>query len=510
MSAETTGQNAPGGEDLRARYLPVSRKELRRRREAELSSATPDSGADSPEELESLASAESAPSMDTPGSAGSAATPDSTAWPAAATSEAADGTDAPGHAVPAEDHAEDELSRLVEDAGAVEAADLADAPSADDAEIESARESEVDPDATTLIDAAQIAAYLEDTAPGQVALPKPSVSEEPARPEEEFADATEADFPAAGEAVEAPEADLPELDSPEESEPAVADRADEYHEDAESSVWDDDGGHGLAEDASGEEAPGHDAQSQDAESEVTQQEGAEGTGVEDPTPGTDAAPGGEVPDVELDAEDIALLTAGEPEEDFDEEAFEDFSPTDPAEQDEYVDPHSGPIPASRRARRLLKDTESIPAMDPELLAELNHTTQEIAAMDDPDRVDPELLKRQQALAAKAMQANQERVRKQQVEQERAARRLRRERPESQVITTKTVRRSLDIDPEDVEYYTGQIEPVHAQGAHGLDLKKLLEATSRQTDRQSMLQWLVVILAVLLVVAVGVVIFALSR
>ncbi|WP_199765262.1 hypothetical protein, partial [Nesterenkonia massiliensis] len=38
MSADTTEQQAAGGDDLRARYLPVSRKELRRRREAELAS----------------------------------------------------------------------------------------------------------------------------------------------------------------------------------------------------------------------------------------------------------------------------------------------------------------------------------------------------------------------------------------------------------------------------------------------------------------------------------------
>ncbi len=36
MSADSTEQDGSGGEDLRARYLPVSRKELRRRREAEL------------------------------------------------------------------------------------------------------------------------------------------------------------------------------------------------------------------------------------------------------------------------------------------------------------------------------------------------------------------------------------------------------------------------------------------------------------------------------------------
>lgn len=462
MSAETTGHDAANGEDLRARYLPVSRKELRRRREAELAVTEPES----PE-----SEAEDVP-------------------PPHSESE-----DLEYPELEPEDEAEDELSRAVEDAGAVEAADLPAPPETEEigdlpepAEEEALQDSgqlidevpddtlDEDPDATeifapipaedtladqplpdrpapeeptadedleatTLIDTSAIEAHLEDDSPEpaaqardevpDVALPRPVQPDEPARPEEELARPEEEQLP---------ESEAPTV--PDSAEPSADDQLPE-----------------------------------------------------------------EEPDVVLSEEDIALLTA---EDDEDEDFFDDAGETDPAEQDEYVDDRSGPVPASRRARRLLKDTAAVPPLDPELLAELDHTTQEIVASDDPERVDPELLKKQQALAAKAMQANQERLRRQQIEQERQARRRRHERPESQVITGKTVRNSLDIDPEDVEYYTGQIEPVHAQGAHGLDLNKLIDATSRQTDRQSMLLWLVIVLAVLLVIAVGVVIYSLAR
>lgn len=50
MSADTTEQNAANGEELRERYLPVSRKELRRRREAELAAQREAGEAPAPEE----------------------------------------------------------------------------------------------------------------------------------------------------------------------------------------------------------------------------------------------------------------------------------------------------------------------------------------------------------------------------------------------------------------------------------------------------------------------------
>ncbi|GFZ94051.1 hypothetical protein [Nesterenkonia alkaliphila] len=164
------------------------------------------------------------------------------------------------------------------------------------------------------------------------------------------------------------------------------------------------------------------------------------------------------------------------------------------------------LPGSRRARRLLRETQSIPPLSPELLAELDATNAEVAKNDDPNRVDPDLLKKQQALAAKAMQANQERMRREHAEKEKERRRKLRERPESQVLTERMVRDSLDQDPEEMQYATGQIEPVHAQGAHGLDLNKMIDATARQADRQNVLVWLVVILALLLVAAIAAVVY----
>ncbi|WP_258933040.1 hypothetical protein [Nesterenkonia pannonica] len=92
-----------------------------------------------------------------------------------------------------------------------------------------------------------------------------------------------------------------------------------------------------------------------------------------------------------------------------------------------------PIPASRRARRLLRETSSIPRLDEDMLAELDELTSEIKLHDDPENVDPELLRRQQAFAAKAMQANQARLRQEQAEREaREAeeRRWRRHHPRS--------------------------------------------------------------------------------
>ena len=138
--------------------------------------------------------------------------------------------------------------------------------------------------------------------------------------------------------------------------------------------------------------------------------------------------------------------------------------------------------------------------------ELNETTGQIAKHDDPERVDPELLKKQQALAAKAMQANQARMRQQQAETDREAQRRSQQRPDSEVITGKTVRDARDGDHQEDVFLTGRIDPVHAQGAHGLELDEIIDESSKQAGRQNMLMWLLIVLAVLLLVAVGVVIF----
>lgn len=318
MSADITEQHTANGDDLRARYLPVSRKELRRRREAEKLSEEQD----------------------------------------AAESESAEQPDDTSDSDPDPD---DELARTVQDTAVAEGDDLADEPEADRGEA---------PDQDG----------AENGAP-TVALPAPPTPvEEPARPEEEIADA-------------------------------------------------------------------------EAESEETP-----------------------VPQQAL-------------------EAAEDVQPELPE-----ADADSGTV-GSRRARRLLRETESIPRLSPELLAELDATNAEIAVIEDPNRVDPELLKKQQALAAKAMQANQERMRKEQAVAEKERRRRSRERPESQVLTEKMLRDSLEEDPDDMQYFTGQIEPMHAQGAHGLDLNKMVDMTARQASRRNVLLWVVIVLAVLLVAAI---------
>lgn len=380
MSADTTEQYAAGGDDLRARYLPVSRKELRRRRELELAAQQPeeDQGAEEQESPEDQS---------------------------------------------AEDHpAEQELAQAVEHTTAAEGDDAAADP---EVPTEESGEEEIaypDEDATQVIGA------ITDEEPAEVpaiSLPKPpEPDEEPARPEEEVADGEE-----------------PDVDDLE----AVDPQAEEF-----SGV----GTESLAETEA-----------------VLEEEAA----------------------AEVESEGVDSSETELPE-------------TDPAQDSDEAEPEDEEEPSSRRERRLLRETQSIPPMSPELLAEIDATQAEIAKIDDPNKVDPELLKKQQALAAKAMQANQERFRKQKAEEEKEARRRRRERPESQVLTEKMVRDSLEIDPEEMDYFTGQIEPVHAQGAHGLDLNKMIDATSRQAERQNVLVWLVVILAILLVAAVVAVIF----
>ncbi|WP_120004890.1 hypothetical protein [Nesterenkonia muleiensis] len=212
---------------------------------------------------------------------------------------------------------------------------------------------------------------------------------------------------------------------------------------------------------------------------------------------------GEEPAVVLPAPPEPAEEPVRPEEEIaDAEAEEDPESDSEVEPDQAAEPEDTGRLSSRRARRLLRDTQSIPRLSPELMAELDATNAEIAVIEDPNRVDPELLKKQQALAAKAMQANQERMRKEQAAAEKERRRRSRERPESQVLTDKMLRDSLGQDPEEMQYFTGQIEPVHAQGAHGLDLNKMVDATSRQANRQNALMWVTIVLGVLLLAAIA--------
>lgn len=169
------------------------------------------------------------------------------------------------------------------------------------------------------------------------------------------------------------------------------------------------------------------------------------------------------------------------------------------ERPELLNPQSA---ASRRARRFLRETSGLPAMSPELIAEIESTTSEIRLHDDPDNVDPELLKKQQAIAEKALQANQERMWRKQREEAEAQQRKREQTPESEIITEKTVRETTFQDEFLYHEVTGKIEPVKAQGAHGLELDRMVSATSKHAERQHMLGWLVIVLTVLLVIAVG--------
>lgn len=424
MSAETPEQMTAGGDDLRARYLPVSRKELRRRRETELAlqreaqeaaDAVADELADAPEDQE----------VEQPGEA----VPEDAAAPVEAEDDAA-----------VEAAAEDELTRLVDD---VESSETP-AQGEDDQETL---------DAEDELEGAQV--EFEDEEPGESGFPDDDSDEdaEVATDAEDTAEAGSEDEPAGAEEVdlvdEVPEAPLPEpvdQDGPERPEEEIADAV-----------------------------------------------------VVDETPEVDVETE-TVVDVDVETEHAALDTEAEAELVADTGELE-LPAEDSAEEE-------APVPASRRARRLLRETESIPKLDEQTLAELDQLTAEIAKQDDPDKIDPELLKKQQAVAAKAMQANQRRLLREQEEAQREARRRRRrERPESELIAGKMVRDVLEADDENyVEFTTGSIEPVHAQGAHGLDLDKMVDATSRQADRQNMLLWLVIVLSVLLVIAVAAVVY----
>lgn len=388
MSADTTEQNAANGEELRERYLPVSRKELRRRREAELAAQREAGEAPAPEE--ELAQDE----------------PHVPGRPSESSSESGSTAEV-GH----NDEAQDELARAVSATIASESDELPEEPGADDdpEDTPESRSDEAQESSHEGQSQAEVLDFEEDVSAPAV-LPEPE--EEPARPEEEIADA-EADLVVDDEDVTQVMTRVPDL-------------------------------------------------------------------VE------------EEPEPEPSSEEVTDAPAGD----------QDQAESDSATAE--VDPDT--LPESRRVRRMLRETQSIPPLSPELLAELDSTNAEIARVDDPTSVDPELLKRQQALAAKAMQANQERMRKEHAKAEKDRRRRSRERPESQILTQKMVRDSLEQDPEDMQYATGQIEPVQARGAHGLDLNKMIDATSRQVDRQKVLMWTVIVMAVLLLAAIAAVVY----
>lgn len=374
MSADTTEQDPAGGEEMRARYLPVSRKELRRRREEELA--------------QQRAAQEDAES-----------TTDELAEGAEAAAEGSAGSDT-----------DTELARAIQDTEAVEAVELPAPPRRSPVPDEDAEGTEGSPEAAAEDEHGEFDSQPTDESeteaetaestlsdePPQAELPEPVEAEEPARPEEELADAVDLDEP----------------------------------------------------------------------------------------------------DVALSADDVAALTAEQDEELLDE--AEQAEETTGPQPQELVDDQDAPVPASRRGRRLLRETEDLPQLAPELMAELQQTTSEIARNDDPNRVDPELLKKQQALAAKAMQANQERMRRQKTGPDADPRR--RQRPESEVITGRALRDAHEVDYEEAEFLTGRIQPVHAEGAHGLELSEMLDETSRQASRQGALPWIAAVLAVLLLVA----------
>lgn len=389
MSADTTEQDGGGGEDLRARYLPVSRKELRRRREAELSGKPEPAG--EAEESETNESSEEG------------------------TNELPE--DQPESEAPVEETVGDESP---------------------EAPVRAEEQTDVD-----------LPAVTDDLA---------------------LEDADEDDDDEHGDS----ERDVPEADD-------GSDRGEpEAHEDSDV-------------DAISEETA--------LEAEVT---------LEPLEDDSDQAPD-EVLDEEKDN-----LDEEDPDEVIDQDDLDSADDPDlvgdlEPESDDDADEEQAPVPASRRARRLLRSTDTFNVLDEEKLRELDEINQQVAEKDDPNKVDPELLKKQQAMAAKAMQANQERLRKEQEEREEAERqerrRRRRERPESEVITRKALRAYMESDQESEETYaTGEIEPVQARGAHGLELDEIVEHSSRQASRQSMLLWLVIILAVLLVVAVGVILY----
>ena len=431
MTAENAeSNNASGGDDLRARYLPVSRKELRRRREAELAS---ERGEETPEE-------------------GSTPEPESAQTPTPPWGFAA---------------LINEKTREVREDERAEsdASDLGGDPD-EDAEIK-----------------------VEDDH-GEVDRDEDHVGEDPDTADGDDVDETaqpvaERDLDAE-EFFGAEEPGLPEdraetdSDAPEEDveDPASDEHASELIVETE-----------LIVDPEPITAADQSDPVEDAGSPETSE------------PEASSPEGFIAPD-----DSAAALSLPEPPRNNAPAESEPARPQD-LPSTEIEDDEDAPVPASRKSRRSLRLTGSMSVLSEEKLAELNELQQELSAADDPNRVDPELLKKQQAFAARAMQANQERLREEQAEAERDQRmRRRRLRPESEVITRKALRAHMESDEaaDQLDYATGSIEPIQARGAHGLEIDAMVEHSTRQGARQSMMGWLVIILAVLLVIAIGVV------
>ncbi|WP_147106644.1 hypothetical protein [Nesterenkonia populi] len=429
MSDSTPEQNG-GGDNLRERYLPVSRKELRRRREAELASQR-----EAQEEADAAADQLDAPA----GAAEAAAEPEL---------EASVEAQVPG--VPA-DAGEDELARTLDDVESVEDPTAGDALSGQENEAE---------------------AVSDEVPAEEPASPEPEHPEDP-EPTQEFQP---------GDYVTAPVQQVPhDADWPVEQQAEVGPNYSGPDFGAPTSAGQD-AGHGVAGEAP--EAP-----------------------LPDPVE----------PEQERPEEQVADAFGEQPEDlgDIDDVPSVEGPEADQPEQHSVDYPQAGtgevaPVPASRRARRLLRETSTIPRLDQEMLEELDQLTSEIKLNDDPNNVNPDLLKRQQALAAKAMQANQERLRRESLEREAQEaddrRRRRLQRPESEVIASKTVRDAMESEEDYVDLPSGSIEPVEARGAHGLDIDKLVDETSKEANRPNLLLWLVIVLALLLIVAVAVVLY----
>lgn len=247
--------------------------------------------------------------------------------------------------------------------------------------------------------------------------------------------------------------------------------------------------------------------------ELRRQREAERAASGEPTPGVDPAPeseevlapDGATPIAAVAAVERQRIAAATPPRAVDR-ATTDAVPVGPSDHESGDAEESAPVPASRKARRLLRDTGSIDALTDERRREIDDLTAEIMAQssDDPHQVDPDLLKKQQELAAQAMQANQERRRRLEGSSSGPAE-TGRPRQESEVIRDRTVRsEGTEVAEADGGASSEEIEPVEAQGAHGLELDEIVEQTSRRVARQAQLLWLVISLAAVLLVIVAIV------
>ncbi|GAA3052458.1 MULTISPECIES: hypothetical protein [Actinomycetes] len=443
MSAENPEQGDGG--DLRARYLPVSRKELRRRREAELAAQQADGRPSGTQD---------GGSVDTPSDEDSQPTPP--AGPVSA-------------AVVLDEQTQTASTPVVSPHDQADAAVL----DADDDEAVAGSE-----DAAGEDGAADDSQGVEDVAAEVTDVTLPAVREEDAAQDlADSEDLVDSEGLVDVDAAETGTLEVVPVPPSEDGDQAEASDADDLDDD---DLDDDDG------DDDGDDFDGDDL------------EDADDVGLGAGDPGGETADAGLPEDEADDADDV--------DDDADDA---DDDEADGGEASEDSPEETAPVPASRKARRLLRETGSLQALTDDKLQEIDQLTAAIATQSaqDPHRVDPELLKKQQALAAKAMQANQERRRREIEEEERDRRRRRRERPESEVITRKALRAyATSDDQEYVDVPTGEIDPIEASGAHGLELDDMVEQTTRQASRQALLLWLVIILAALLLIAVGVVLF----